>query len=82
MQAIKKYLGVLWMLVGIAAIALLIYSAAINIGTAKGDIGKPIPWVIIISVFTPIAIGLIIFGWYALKGEYAASPSPSGDKAS
>lgn len=70
MNGLKKYLGVLWMLVGIMAIALLIYSAAINIGTAKGDIGKPIPWIIIIAVFTPISIGLIIFGWYALKGEY------------
>lgn len=70
MNGLKKYLGVLWMLVGIAAIGLLIYSAAINIGTAKGDIGKPIPWIIIILVFTPISIGLIIFGWYAMKGEY------------
>jgi hypothetical protein len=37
-------------------------------GTA--DINKPIPWIIIISIFTPIAIGLVIFGWYAWKGEY------------
>ena len=73
MNDVKKYLGVLWMLVGIVAISLLIYSAATNIGTAKGDIGKPIPWIIIIVVFTPISIGLIIFGWYALKGEYGPS---------
>lgn len=58
------------MVIGIAAIVLMIYSAASNIHTAKGDIGKPIPWVIIIAVFTPVAIGLIIFGWYSLKGEY------------
>ena len=73
MDLIKKYLGILWMLIGIVAIALLVYSAAINIGTAKGDIGKPIPWIIIIVVFTPISIGLIVFGWYALKGEYGPS---------
>lgn len=59
------------MVIGIAAIALLVYSAATNIGTAKGDIGKPVPWIIIIAVFTPISIGLIVFGWYALQGEYA-----------
>ena len=70
MDQIKRFLGIIWILVGIASIGLLVYSAATNINSAKGDIGKPIPWIIIISVFTPIAIGLIIFGWYSLKGEY------------
>lgn len=70
MDKIKRYLGILWIVIGIAAIVLLVYSAATNIHSARGDIGKPIPWMIIISVFTPISIGLIIFGWYALKGEY------------
>ena len=70
MDQIKRYLGYLWMLVGLASIILLVYSAAININTAKGDIGKPLPWIIIIAIFTPISIGLIIFGWYAVKGEY------------
>lgn len=71
MDGIKKILGILWIIIGIASIALLIYSAATNINTAKGDIGKPLPWLIIILVFTPIAIGLVIFGYYSLKGEYA-----------
>ena len=34
------------------------------------DINKPMPWIIIIFIFTPIAIGLTIFGWYAVKGDY------------
>lgn len=70
MDQLKRILGILWIVIGIAAIVLMIYSAASNIHTAKGDIGKPIPWIIIITVFTPVAIGLIIFGWYSLKGEY------------
>lgn len=70
MDQIKRILGIVWIITGIASIGLLIYSAASNINAAKGDIGKPIPWIIIISVFTPIAIGLIIFGWYSIKGEY------------
>ena len=71
MNSIKRLLGLLWMLVGIASIVILIIGAMENIdlhGTA--DINKPVPWVIIIAVFTPIAIGLMIFGWYAWKGEY------------
>ena len=70
MDQIKRVLGILWMLIGFTAITLLVYSAATNINTAKGDIGKPIPWIIIIAVFTPVAIGLIIFGWYSFKGEF------------
>jgi hypothetical protein len=70
MDQIKRILGILWIIVGIAAIVLMVYSAATNIHIAKGDIGKPLPWLIIIAVFTPVAIGLIIFGWYSLKGEY------------
>ena len=71
MNSIKRLLGLLWTLIGIASIIILIIGAVINIdlhGTA--DINKPIPWIIIIAVFTPIAIGLMIFGWYAWKGEY------------
>ena len=70
MDQIKRYLGYLWMLAGIASIILLVYSAAVNINQAKGDIGKPLPWIIIIVIFTPISIGLVIFGWYAVKGAY------------
>ena len=71
MDQLKRILGIIWMITGLASILVLIAGAVINIdvnGTA--DINKPVPWVIIISIFTPISIGLIIFGWYALKGEY------------
>jgi hypothetical protein len=68
---IKRILGIAWMLMGPAMIAVLFISAIKSIyGTAKGDIANPIPWIIIIGIFTPIAIGLTIFGWYSWKGEY------------
>ncbi len=66
------------MLLGPVAIAILIWGAINNIDPAgQGDINKPLPWLIIITIFTPIAIGLTIFGWYAWKGEYG-SPAPKG----
>ena len=68
------------MLIGIASIVILVAGAIENIdlqGTA--DINKPIPWIIIIAVFTPIAIGLVIFGYYAVKDEYKKLPSSSED---
>ncbi len=59
------------MLVGPVAFVLLIISAVKNINSSnQGDISNPIPWIIIITIFSPIAVGLTIFGWYSWKGEY------------
>jgi type VI protein secretion system component VasK len=80
MQRLKRYLGIVWMLLGPLAIAILIWGAANNINPAgTGDINKPLPWIIIIAIFTPIAIGLTVFGWYAWKGEYSPCPPKGGD---
>ena len=70
MNSIKKYLGIVWMVIAFAAIVLLVQSAFAHVNHGKEDINKPTFWVIIITIFTPIAIGLALFGWYSLKGEY------------
>lgn len=59
------------MLLGPLTIIALLVAAFRNINSdAKGDISNPVPWIIIISIFTPIAIGFSIFGWYCWRGEY------------
>ena len=71
MKQLKRFLGIIWMLLGPLIIYILIKMAIENIDPlGKSDINKPIPWIIVISIFTPIAIALMIFGWYAWKGEY------------
>ncbi len=70
MNTIKKYSGIIWMLIAPVVIYFLVSGAVTNIGHGPKDINKPIPWIIIITIFTPIAIGLMIFGYYALKGAY------------
>lgn len=71
MQTIKRILGLVWMALGPIAICILVWGAITNINLAgKEDINKPLPWIIIIAIFTPIAVGLTVFGWYAWKGEY------------
>jgi len=82
MNVIKKYLGLIWLLLGPAVIFFLVNGAIQNIDPAgKKDINNPIIWIIIIAIFTPIAIGLVIFGWYALKGEYDHLPESSKEIA-
>lgn len=70
MNQLKKLMGFVWMIIAPVIILLLITGAVNNIGNGTKDINKPIPWIIIIGIFTPIAAGLMIFGYYAIKGEY------------
>ena len=71
MNAFKRYLGLLLLIIGPLFIYELVAGAIANIDTAgKKDINNPVIWIIIITIFTPIAIGLVIFGWYAFRGEY------------
>ena len=71
MQQLKRILGIVWMILGPITITILLWGAFTNIDAAgKGDINKPLPWIIVIAIFTPIAIGLTVFGWYAWKGEF------------
>ena len=80
MNTIKKYLGIIWLLLSPVVIYFLISGAISNIDPAgKKDINNPVIWIIIIAIFTPIAIGLMIFGWYAFKGEYDRLPEDSGE---
>ena len=78
MNKVKKYLGIIWLLLGPAFIFFLVYGAIQNIdAVGKKDINNPVIWIIIITIFTPIAIGLMIFGWYAWKGQYDHLPERS-----
>jgi hypothetical protein len=78
MNAVKKILGIVWLLLAPVVIYFLVSGAITHIDPAgKKDINNPIIWVIIIAIFTPIAIGLMIFGWYAFKGAYDHLPESS-----
>lgn len=76
MNQLKKWLGVVWMLLGPVAIYYLIKTAAAEI--SKNPVTNTIiQWAVFVIIFIPIAIGLIIFGYYALKGEYEHLPESS-----
>ena len=80
MNMIKKLLGVVWIVLAPAVIFLLGNGAVTHIDPAgTKDINNPVIWIIIILIFTPVAIGLFIFGIYAVKGEYRQLPGKSDD---
>ena len=75
MNQLKRLMGIVWMIIAPVIIYFLFMGAVHNISsTGTKDINKPIPWIIIITIFTPIAIGLMIFGYYSFKGEFDKLP--------
>ena len=71
MELIKKYTGIICMLIGLA----VGYFNIVIMGIPKFQSGKQEDLVFgIVNMFilTPIIVGgLMVFGYYALKGEYA-----------
>ena len=87
MNTIRRFSGILWMILGPVAIYMMLNQAILKIGKEGDKVAKAaddaaralaeaaklnvtLQWGIIIGIFVPIAIGLVLFGVYALKGEY------------
>jgi hypothetical protein len=76
MNIVKRFAGVLWMIAGPLGVYYLVKTAASEISN-KPVIDTKIQWGVFVIVFIPIAIGIMIFGYYALRGEYDHLPESS-----
>lgn len=77
MNALKKAMGLFWIVLGPACILFLFMQAFEKVGLAEAGVAKTntaLQWGIILFIFIPIAAGLVIFGYYAFKGEYDKLP--------
>ena len=82
MDALKKYLGIIWIALGPLAMIFMAWQAWDKVNLAKPGIdttNTALQWGIILLIFIPIAIGLVIFGKYALGGEYDKLPESSDE---
>jgi hypothetical protein len=87
MNRLKRYSGIIWILLGPAALLLLVKGVTSLLSNANkvitlatGETARAaavaarnnllLQWGILITIFVPIIIGLVIFGRYALRGEY------------
>jgi len=70
MKIIKKYAGILWILIGLVAG----YFNIVVMGIPKFESGKQedlVFAIINVCILTPIIVGgLFTFGYYALSGDY------------
>lgn len=78
MNKLKRYAGIIWMLMGPLAVYYLIKTAAAEIAK-KPVIDTKVQWGVFVVVFIPIAVGMVLFGYYALKGEYDHLPESSAE---
>jgi len=69
MDQLKRYLGIVWMLLGPAALFTLTEIAVSEI-SKDPSLDRMIQWGAFVVVFIPIGFGLVIFGWYAFTGAY------------
>ena len=76
MNQIKRIAGLILMLLAVVAYVILLQTTLTQIN-AKPTTDTIIQWSIFAVIFLPIAIGLIIFGWLAFKGDYDHLPVSS-----
>lgn len=71
MDGIKRILGIVWILLALAAAYLCIFTFGVpRITSGKQD--DLVFGIVILCVLTPIIVGgLFAFGVYALQGEYS-----------
>ena len=78
MNQLKLYLGILCIVLAHIAVYYLVKTAASEIA-AKPVIDTKIQWGVFVLIFIPIAIGLALFGYFALTGEYDRLPERSDE---
>ena len=76
MNKIKKIAGLIWMALGPLSVYYLIKTAVAEIAK-KPLMDTKIQWVAFVVIMLPIAVGLVIFGYYAWIGEYEDQASAS-----
>ncbi|MCU0441324.1 MAG: hypothetical protein MUE96_02925 [Bacteroidia bacterium] len=80
MNTIKRILGVVWIVLAPVLVIFMFSQASEKVAAAAEGIARTntlLQWAIILIIFLPICAGLVIFGLYALKGEYDHLPESS-----
>ena len=71
MNAIKRILGIVWILIGIGAVYYLIVNQAVMLWNKGGE--NIIPAIIYTVILCPMIAGALgTFGLYSIKGEFDA----------
>jgi len=78
MNKVKRYSGILWMIIGPLVVLYLFFTGIEEIRN-RPVADTIIQWIVFMSVSIPIGLGFVLFGWYALQGEYDHLPNSSSE---
>jgi hypothetical protein len=70
MNLLKKILGLVLMLAGLALMIGLPYQTIRKLTSETASAEDYVFWLVIVVIFLPITAGLALFGRYAWEGEY------------
>ena len=70
MNTVKRFAGIVWIILAFAAIWFLFSRAGAELAGANVAPDKKIFWYTILPVYTPLMLGLALFGYYAVRGDY------------
>jgi cytochrome bd-type quinol oxidase subunit 2 len=70
MDAVRTLFGFIWMIAAASLALLLPYFAFSRLNSGEATQEDYVFWIVIVTIFIPIIIGFILFGYYAFKGEY------------
>lgn len=76
MDSIRKLFGFLWMAGAILLAVSLPYFAIRKLGSPDASQEDYVFWIVIVTIFIPIIIGFLLFGYYAFRGEYNDKKTP------
>ena len=76
MDSLRKFFGFIWMVAAAALAVALPYFAVSRLSSPDASQEDYVFWIVIVTIFIPIIIGFVLFGYYAFKGEYNDNRSP------
>jgi cytochrome bd-type quinol oxidase subunit 2 len=74
MNAVRRLFGFICMSAAIALAIFVAYSAVMRLESATVSQEDYVFWIVIVTIFIPIIIGFVLFGFYAFRGEYNEKP--------
>lgn len=69
MNQLRRFAGIIWITLGPLSMLYLIKTAAAEVAR-NPLLDTKIQWSVFVLIFFPIAMGIVVFGCYAMKGEY------------
>ncbi|HEY0899146.1 MAG TPA: hypothetical protein VGD90_07415 [Sphingobacteriaceae bacterium] len=74
MNFLKRALGVVWICLGAALVVYFPYKTYSVLMAPASTSEDYVFWIVVTGIFIPVILGLLLFGYYALKGEYDEPP--------